>query len=84
MKSLHDHAYSFLISVLREARMSAGVTQTDLAERLGNDQSFVSKYERCERRLDYIELRSICLALELDPLSFLRDFEKRLKLEGES
>lgn len=84
MKSLHDRAYAFLIVALREARTAVGVTQTDLAERLGNDQSFVSKYERCERRLDYIELRSICLALDLDPLRFLRDFEQRLKREGES
>lgn len=53
-----------------------------LAERLGTDQSYVSKYERGERRLDVVELRTICLALEIPLTEFLASFEQKLKQNG--
>lgn len=52
----------------------AGITQVGLAERLGRPQSFVSKYERGERRLDVIELCEVCHALGIDPVAFLQRF----------
>jgi transcriptional regulator with XRE-family HTH domain len=57
-----------------EARKSAGLTQVGLADRLGRPQSFVSKYERGERRLDVIELCEVCRALGVDPVKFLQRF----------
>ncbi len=57
-----------------QARKSAGITQVGLAERLGRPQSFVSKYERGERRLDVIELCEVCHALGIDPVAFLQRF----------
>jgi transcriptional regulator with XRE-family HTH domain len=56
------------------ARKSAGLTQVGLADRLGRPQSFVSKYERGERKLDVIEFCEVCRALEVDPVVFLRRF----------
>jgi transcriptional regulator with XRE-family HTH domain len=57
-----------------QARKSAGLTQAGLAERLGRPQSFVSKYERGERRVDVIELCEVCHALGIDPVLFLQRF----------
>lgn len=52
--------------------------QVDLAKKLSEPQSFVSRYESGERRLDVLELRKICLALGVS----LTDFVERL--EGDS
>lgn len=82
MKSLHDRIYEKFVASLKDARTGAGVTQADLASRLSTDQSYVSKYERCERRLDYVEVRSIILALKLDPPKFIKAFEDSLEDEG--
>ena len=43
-------------------RLAAGLLQAELAERIGSDQSFVSRYERGERRLDLVELEAISKA----------------------
>ncbi|NOT63653.1 MAG: helix-turn-helix transcriptional regulator [Acidobacteria bacterium] len=65
-----------LLTQLREARLAAGLRQTELAERLGTPQSFVSKYESGERRLDLLELQQICQALNLSLTNFVRAFEE--------
>ena len=78
-KSIHDAAYQVLIECLRSARQKASVTQVDLAARLGVDQSYVSKYERCERRLDAIELRAVCRALGIELGKFIQSFERELR-----
>jgi transcriptional regulator with XRE-family HTH domain len=48
------------------ARHRRGLTQVELAETLGRKQSFVSKYERGERRLDFVEIIEISDALGAD------------------
>jgi transcriptional regulator with XRE-family HTH domain len=50
-----------------------------MAERLGQPQSFVSKYESGERRLDLIQLRQICEAVGTTLERFVRRLEKSLK-----
>jgi len=49
--------YRRMLERLREARLAAGLTQVQVAERLGKPQSFVSKVELGERRIDPVELR---------------------------
>ena len=49
------------------ARKAAGLTQTELAEQLGKPQSYVSKYERGERRLDVVEFLTLASLLHFDP-----------------
>lgn len=66
-----------LRELLRNIRSEKGISQVDLARRLKVPQSFVSKYESGERRLDVIELRSICLALGVSLQSFLEKLETR-------
>jgi transcriptional regulator with XRE-family HTH domain len=78
-KTIHALEYQVLVESLRGARQRAKLTQEDLASRLGVDQSYVSKYERSERRLDVIELRAICQALNLEFLTFIGEFEDALR-----
>jgi transcriptional regulator with XRE-family HTH domain len=52
-----------LTELLRDVRLEAGLTQSALAERIGQTQSYVSKYESGEQRLDLIELEAICNAV---------------------
>lgn len=59
-------AYVALREHLAEARKQAGLTQTQLAERLGRNQSFVAKYEGGERFLDAIELIAVASILRVD------------------
>jgi len=68
MNPLHTEKYAELIKWLVEQRKAHGLKQTDVAERLGKPQSFVSKYENCERRLDILEFVEVVRALEVDPL----------------
>ncbi|CAM3527130.1 Helix-turn-helix transcriptional regulator [Tsukamurella ocularis] len=62
-KSIHTAEYQRLCALLRQLRIDAGLTQVQVAERLGEPQSFVSKYESGERRLDVIELKHVVEAL---------------------
>jgi transcriptional regulator with XRE-family HTH domain len=57
---------------LVDERKAANLTQKDLAIRLNRPQSFVSKYERGERRLDVIEFVEVARSLRIDPFRFLR------------
>lgn len=68
-----------LQKLLRELRLHAKLRQADLAERLGLPQSFVSKYESGERRLDVIELRRVCQALGITLADFVRRFEESFR-----
>jgi len=65
-----------LARLLRELRTEAGLRQTDLAEKLGEPQSYVSKYESGEQRLDMIEVHSICQALGVSLTEFVGRFER--------
>lgn len=57
MSTVHSRAYQQLLRLLRRAREDAGLTQTQVARKLNRPQSFVSKCESGERRIDVIELR---------------------------
>jgi len=83
-KTIYDTTYQVLVDCLRAARQQANVTQVDLAQQLGTDQSYVSKYERAERRLDVIEVRTICHSLGITLPEFISSFEKALKKKGVS
>ena len=55
MKSIYDQKYVEIITRLRVARHEKNITQITLAAKLGVHQSFISKVECCERRLDIVE-----------------------------
>jgi transcriptional regulator with XRE-family HTH domain len=67
--------YTSLREALIAARREKGLTQSEVAERLGKAQSFVSKYESGERRLDVIEFIEVCQILGIKPASIIRKLE---------
>lgn len=71
MRSIYTDEYEQTIAHLIDARKRAGMTQGQVGARLGRDQSFVSKYERKERRLDFVEFKHVCDVLGLDVSALL-------------
>ncbi len=80
MRAVHRKDYQRFLSLLLKARNDAGLTQSEVAKALGHPQSYVSKYERGERRLDAVEFLEVAKALGIDPYKVLRTIEKRLRL----
>lgn len=73
-QSTHHRRYQTLLRLLKSWRASAGLTQIQVGERLGNTQTFVSKVERGERRLDVVEFTEWCEALGMAPDEALQEF----------
>lgn len=71
MKSLRSREHRSVIAVLIAARKTAGLTQQQLANRLRKPQSFVSKYETGERRLDIPEFIHLSRSLNVDPAELI-------------
>ncbi|MBI3462437.1 MAG: helix-turn-helix transcriptional regulator [Planctomycetes bacterium] len=68
---------------IKELRLGLNLTQKELAERLGLPQSFVSKYETGERRLDFVETAFVCEVLGMSLEAFAAEFTRRLsKVKG--
>lgn len=67
--------------MLRDIRKSSELSQQELAKRLEKPQSFVSKYESGERRLDILELREICIALNISLIDFIKQLDVSLQKE---
>jgi transcriptional regulator with XRE-family HTH domain len=81
-KSVTSRDYSLFLEHLKNARKEAGLTQERLADLLGETQSFVSKCERGERRLDLVEVRAFCIALGVAFPSFASKLDELLTLEA--
>jgi len=79
-KSIHSDAQLYFAELLVKARKRAGLTQVQLAERIGRPQSFVSKYEAGERRLDVVEFIGLARALDADPVAFVRRLIRTMAL----
>jgi transcriptional regulator with XRE-family HTH domain len=77
-RSAFTDGYAAVVSAIVEARKLAGVTQVELAARLAKPQSFISKIERGERRIDVLEFCAIARALELPPAALLDQINVRL------
>lgn len=65
MNNIYNEDYIELVTRLRVARKNNGVTQLELANRLNVHQSFISKVENCERKLDVLEFFEWAKALEV-------------------
>jgi len=77
-KSLYRTENLELAALLREIREGAGLVQTILGERLGRNQTYVSNVELGIRRLDLVELRDYCAALDLELTDLIDQWEARL------
>lgn len=79
-KSLHTPQYEHFRSLLVAAREKAGLTQSEVASRLGCPQSFVAKYEGGDRRLDVVEFIHVCSSLGIDPHAILSELQAWVSL----
>jgi transcriptional regulator with XRE-family HTH domain len=87
MKAHADHRYLEFIAQLRTERKRLGISQKTLAMRLGKPQSYMSKVESGERRLDLIETLTICEALGISLEKILPAGSQHLlkrRLDGEN
>lgn len=78
LKHIHSDGHQKLCDLIRRTREEKGITQLVLADRLEVPQSFVSKVETGERRLDILELRAVCFALDVPLKKFIVLLEKDL------
>lgn len=80
VKSTYEPDYERFCALLREARVKAGQTQADVAMRLLKPQSFVSKVESGERRLDLVEYIRWAKAVGIDPTALISTLAERIAL----
>ncbi|MFF7707368.1 helix-turn-helix domain-containing protein [Pseudomonas sp. NPDC007930] len=76
-KSIHTDDYQVLVSLLRDYRLQAGLTQNDLAMRIGRKQAYVSAVEVEGRRLDLLQLRDWVNACGGNLVEMIEKFESR-------
>ena len=76
MKSIHTTRQEKLCMLLRHARKKEGLTQEELAQRLGKYKTYVSKYESGERRLDTLEFIDVAEMLGVDAASIIEAVSK--------
>ena len=80
VKTLGTNRHKALIALLIEKREAAGLTQTELAEKLGEYQSFIARLESGERRVDVVEFTALAKAMNCDPAELFSAFlESRLR-----
>ncbi len=82
MSVIYEPEYRVFIDCLRELRLNSKMSQQELATILGCSQSYISKYEQCQKRIDVIETRKICLCLGISLSEFVSQFEDKLSLGG--
>ncbi|MEP5759348.1 MAG: helix-turn-helix transcriptional regulator [Litoreibacter sp.] len=70
-RTLRSRGHLTLLKSLKQARIGANLTQTELAERLARPQSYVAKYENGERKVEVVEFVQISAAIGCDPLKII-------------
>ena len=78
-KNLYTDRQAILLGLLRSVRKDADLRQEDVAKILERPQSFVSKYESGERRLDILELYDVCKALGITLAEFTQRLESKIR-----
>lgn len=78
-RSIHSSYYQHLCRMLVEERKGRGLTQVEVAQRLKQPQSYVSKYESGERKVSIIDLIEIARAIGFDPGKFVRRLDVQIR-----
>ena len=71
-KSVHSEDYQQVIKRLKEVRLEVGLSQQDVADKLDKPQSFISKIESGERRLDVAEIKKFASIYKKDVSFFIK------------
>ena len=71
-KSIYTKEYRKVIKRLKKARRDAGLTQVEVAKKLNKPQSYISKIERGERRIDIVELKKLAVIYKKNLDFFVR------------
>ena len=71
-KSVFTDRYRLFLQLLIQERRNKKITQVQLATLLQKPQSYVSKYENAERRLDIVEFLEIAEQLKINPAEFIK------------
>ena len=79
-KTLYSRSYQAFLCLLVKSRLEARLTQTEMALKMEEDQSWVSKVERGVRRLDVVELEHWCRAIDMPMSEFVRQYEELTQL----
>lgn len=77
-KTIFGGEHRHLVAVLVEARQASGLTQAELAAKVGKDQSFVSIIERGQRRVDVLEFVALARAMNADPAQLFERVTRKL------
>lgn len=77
-KSVFSGAHRHVVDALVEMRRRSGLTQEEVARRVGKDQSFISLIENSQRRVDVLEFFALARAMEGDALAMLSEIERKL------
>lgn len=80
-KSVFSGAHRHVVDALVGARRRSGLTQEEVARRIGRDQSFISLIENAQRRVDVLEFFALARAMGADPLTLLKEIEAKLPAE---
>ena len=76
-KTKYSKADTAFRELIKELRLAKGLTQAELAKRLGVPQSYVSKFETGDRRLDFPETAVVCDAIGVSLDQFVKSYERR-------
>lgn len=77
-KTIFTGANRIVVEALKAERLRAGLKQSELAERIGRDQSWISLIEGSQRRVDVVEFIQLAEALDVDPAALLGEIVGRL------
>lgn len=81
LNSVHSAENQGLTRWFRAQRVSQGITMRQLGERLRVPHSYISKIENCQRRLDIVEFKRYCKALDVDPYEAMRIVLREIPIE---
>ena len=70
--SIYSKDYKEIIERLKKARLESGLAQQDVADKLGKPQSYISKIESGERRLDVAEIKKFATIYKKDVSFFIK------------